>query len=33
MHNHDATVLEQYDSRAEAYLTSAVHATWIGWRT
>lgn len=26
MHNHDATVLEQYDSRAEAYLTSAVHA-------
>ena len=26
MHNHDATVLDQYDSRAEAYLTSAVHA-------
>ena len=26
MHNHDATVLEQYDSRAEAYLASAVHA-------
>ena len=26
MHNHDAAVLEQYDSRAEAYLTSAVHA-------
>jgi ubiquinone/menaquinone biosynthesis C-methylase UbiE len=26
MHTHDATVLEQYDSRAEAYLTSAVHA-------
>jgi ubiquinone/menaquinone biosynthesis C-methylase UbiE len=26
MHNHDATVLEQYDSRAQAYLTSAVHA-------
>ena len=26
MQNHDATVLEQYDSRAEAYLTSAVHA-------
>jgi ubiquinone/menaquinone biosynthesis C-methylase UbiE len=26
MHNHDATVLAQYDSRAEAYLTSAVHA-------
>lgn len=24
--NHDATVLEQYDSRADAYLTSAVHA-------
>jgi ubiquinone/menaquinone biosynthesis C-methylase UbiE len=26
MQTHDATVLEQYDSRAEAYLTSAVHA-------
>ncbi|SDD71146.1 Methyltransferase domain-containing protein [Massilia sp. PDC64] len=26
MQNHDATVLEQYDSRAEAYLASAVHA-------
>lgn len=26
MHNHDAAVLEQYDSRAEAYLASAVHA-------
>ncbi|PQO99985.1 SAM-dependent methyltransferase [Massilia phosphatilytica] len=26
MYNHDATVLDQYDSRAEAYLTSAVHA-------
>lgn len=24
--NHDATVLEQYDSRAHAYLASAVHA-------
>jgi ubiquinone/menaquinone biosynthesis C-methylase UbiE len=24
--NHDATVLEQYDSRAQAYLASAVHA-------
>ena len=26
MRTHDATVLEQYDSRAEAYLASAVHA-------
>jgi ubiquinone/menaquinone biosynthesis C-methylase UbiE len=25
--NHDATVLEQYDSRAQAYLASAVHAS------
>ena len=25
-HNHDAVVLEQYDTQANAYLTSAVHA-------